>query len=42
VRELLEQIDWPKYVSNMGAPNIGGKANLVKAYEDKKRESGYK
>jgi len=42
VRELLEQIDWSKYISNMGAPNIGGKSNLIKAYEDKKRESGYK
>ncbi len=38
VRSILEQIDWMKYVSNMGAPNIGGKSILVKAYEDKKHE----
>ena len=39
VRELLEQIDWTKYISNMGAPNIGGKSVLVKAYSDIKKES---
>ena len=42
VRELLEQIDWTKYVFNMGAPNVGGKSILVKAYEDKKKELGIK
>jgi len=40
VRELLEQIEWSKYVSNMGAPNIGGKSILVKAYSDIKKELG--
>jgi hypothetical protein len=27
-------------VSNMGAPNVGGKSLVVKAYVDKKRELG--
>jgi len=38
VRSIFEQIDWGKYVSNMGAPNVGGKSLIVKAYEDKKKE----
>ena len=38
VRSIFEQIDWGKYVSNMGAPNVGGKSLVVKAYEDKKKE----
>lgn len=38
VRDILEQIDWTKYITNMGAPNVGGKSILVKAYIDKKRE----
>lgn len=38
VRSIFEQIDWSKYVSNMGAPNVGGKSLVVKAYTDKKRE----
>jgi hypothetical protein len=38
VRSIFEKIDWKKYVSNMGAPNVGGKSLVVKAYEDKKRE----
>jgi hypothetical protein len=38
VRDVFEQIDWKKYVSNMGAPNVGGKSLVVKAYEDKKKE----
>jgi hypothetical protein len=38
VRSIFEQIDWSKYVSNMGAPNVGGKSLVVKAYEDKKKE----
>ena len=33
---LFEQIDWSKYVSNMGAANVGGKSLVVKAYNDKK------
>jgi hypothetical protein len=40
VRGILEQIDWRKYVTNMGAPNIGGKSILIKAYTDKKTELG--
>lgn len=38
VRSIFEQIDWSKYVSNMGAPNVGGKSLVVKAYTDKKKE----
>jgi hypothetical protein len=40
VRDIFEQINWSKYVSNMGAPNVGGKSLVVKAYVDKKRELG--
>ena len=36
VRDIFEQIDWSKYVSNMGAANVGGKSLVVKAYNDKK------
>ena len=36
VRDIFEQIDWSKYVSNMGAANVGGKSLVVKAYKDKK------
>ena len=35
VRDIFEQIDWSKYVSNMGAANVGGKSLVVKAYNDK-------
>ena len=38
VRSIFEQIDWSKYVTNMGAPNVGGKSLVVKAYCDKKAE----
>ena len=38
VRDIFEQIDWNKYVSNMGAPNVGGKSLVVKAYAEKKSE----
>lgn len=38
VRSIFESIDWKKYVSNMGAPNVGGKSLVVKAYMDKKKE----
>lgn len=38
VRTIFEQIDWSKYVSNMGAPNVGGKSLVVKAYVEKKKE----
>lgn len=38
VRSIFEQIDWSKYVSNMGAPNVGGKSLVIKAYMEKKKE----
>ena len=38
VRNIFEQIDWKSYVTNMGAPNVGGKSLVVKAYLDKKTE----
>lgn len=38
VRSIFEKIDWSQYVSNMGAPNVGGKSLVVKAYTDKKKE----
>ena len=38
VREILEAINWSDYVTNMGAPNVGGKSLLVRAYMDKKEE----
>ena len=38
VRDIFEKIDWHKYVTNMGAPNVGGKSLVVKAYTDKKQE----
>lgn len=38
VRSIFEKIDWNQYVSNMGAPNVGGKSLVVKAYTDKKKE----
>ena len=34
VREVFEGIDWGKYVTNMGAPNLGGKSIIVKAYSE--------
>ena len=37
---IFEQIDWKKYVTNMGAPNVGGKSLVVKAYSDKKLDLG--
>ena len=42
VRSIFEQIDWSKYVSNMGAPNVGGKSLVVKAYNDTKCELNIK
>lgn len=38
VRTIFENIDWSRYVTNMGAPNVGGKSLIVKAYSDKKQE----
>jgi predicted RNA methylase len=40
VKDIVEQIDWEKYVTNMGAPNVGGKSIIIKAYTDKKTELG--
>ena len=34
VREIFENIDWSKYVTNMGASNVGGKSIIIKAYTD--------
>jgi len=41
VREILEKVDWSRYVNNMGAPNVGGKSLLVKAYVETKERLGY-
>ena len=38
VRDVFEKIDWSKYVTNMGAPNVGGKSIVVKAYMEKLKE----
>ena len=40
VRDIFESIDWSKYVSNMGAPNVGGKSLVIKAYKERKAEMG--
>jgi hypothetical protein len=40
VRSIFEQINWKDYVTNMGAPNVGGKSLVVKAYSDKKLDLG--
>jgi hypothetical protein len=37
VREILEKINWGDYVTNMGAPNVGGKSIIIKAYTEMKR-----
>jgi len=37
VRDIIEKIDWSKYVTNMGAPNVGGKSIIVRAYSDMKK-----
>tara|TARA_B100000214_G_C23885070_1_gene589075 strand:- start:106 stop:987 length:882 start_codon:yes stop_codon:yes gene_type:complete len=42
VRSIFEQIDWDKYVSNMGAPNVGGKSLVVKAYSETKSKLNIK
>ena len=31
VRDIFEKINWTDYITNMGAPNMGGKSLLVKA-----------
>ena len=38
VRKIFENIEWKKYTHNMGAENIGGKSNLIRAYEETKRD----
>lgn len=40
VRDIFEKIDWTKYVSNMGAPNVGGKSIVIQAYIETKKELG--
>lgn len=40
VRQIFEKIDWKNYVTNMGAPNVGGKSLIIQAYEEKKSELG--
>jgi hypothetical protein len=40
VRTVFESIDWKDYVSNMGAPNVGGKSLIVKAYVNAKEKLG--
>jgi len=42
VRSIFEQIDWSRYVSNMGAPNVGGKSLVVKAYSETKSKLNIK
>ena len=37
VRKIFENINWKNYITNMGAPNMGGKSLLVKAYEETKK-----
>lgn len=41
VRTVLENIDWSKYVTNMGAPNVGGKSIIIRAYTDAIHALGY-
>lgn len=41
VREIFENVVWSDYVNNMGAPNMGGKSLLVRAYKDTKIRLGY-
>ena len=41
VRNVFENINWKDYVSNMGAPNMGGKSTLIKAYVETKQKLGY-
>ena len=36
--KIFENIEWKKYTHNMGAENIGGKSNLIRAYEETKRD----
>lgn len=38
VRKVLENIDWNMYVTNMGAPNVGGKSIIVKSYIESKSQ----
>jgi predicted RNA methylase len=40
VRSIFESIDWKDYVSNMGAPNVGGKSLIVNAYTKAKEKLG--
>jgi hypothetical protein len=40
VRKVFESIDWSNYVTNMGAPNVGGKSLVVQAYTETKARLG--
>lgn len=40
VRDIFERINWSRYISNMGAPNVGGKSIVILAYTETKRELG--
>lgn len=40
VRYIFERINWSRYISNMGAPNVGGKSIVILAYTETKRELG--
>ncbi len=40
VRKVFESIDWSNYVTNMGAPNVGGKSVVVQAYSETKARLG--
>jgi len=41
VRKVFESIDWSNYVTNMGAPNVGGKSLVVRAYIETKARLGF-
>jgi hypothetical protein len=41
VRKIFETIDWSNYVTNMGAPNVGGKSLVVQAYNETKARLGF-
>jgi len=41
VRKVFESIDWSNYVTNMGAPNVGGKSLVVRAYTETKAMLGF-
>lgn len=40
VRKVFENVDWNNYIYNMGAPNVGGKSIIIRAYMDTKEKLG--